>query len=79
MWTVGYSQKKRLGFQEKRMNLGEGLKFVKTILFAVFVLNKCCNALGIFLKISGQQLIFHVMYSRTERIILEGIKLICKQ
>ena len=47
MWTVGYSQKKRLGFQEKRMNLGEGLKFVKTILLAVFVLNKCCNALKI--------------------------------
>ena len=76
VWTDGYSEKKTPGVSRNKDASERSLKSVKTILFAVFVLNKCCNALGIFLKLSGQQRIFYVMDSWTESIILEGIKLI---
>ena len=76
VWTDGYSEKKTPGVSRNKDASERSLKSVKTILFAVFVLNKCCNALGIFLKLSGQQRIFYVMDSWTEGIILEGIKLI---
>ena len=79
VWTDGYSEKKTPGVSRNKDASKRSLKSVKTILFAVFVLNKCCkscNALGIFLKLSGQQRIFYVMDSWTEGIILEGIKLI---
>ena len=71
-----FREKKTPGVSRNKDASERSLKSVKTILFAVFVLNKCCNALGIFLKLSGQQQIFYVMDSWTEGIILEGIKLI---
>ena len=74
--TDGYSEKKTPGVSRNKDASQRSHKSVKTILFAVFVLNKCCNALGIFLKLSGQQRISYVMDSWTEGIILEGIKLI---
>lgn len=65
-------RKERLhGVSRNKDASGRSLKFVQTILFAVFVL-KSCNALGIFFKPIGQR-IFCVMDSWTERIILEGI------
>ena len=76
VWTDGYSEKKTPGVSRNKDASERSLKSVKTILFAVFVLNKCFNALAIFLKLSGQQRIFYVMDSWTEGIILEGIKLI---
>ena len=48
VWTDGYSEKKTPGVSRNKDASQRSLKSVKTILFAVFVLNKCCNALGIF-------------------------------
>ena len=67
-----FREKMAWGFKNKDAS-ERSFKSDKTILFAVFVLNKCCNALGIFLKLSGQQRVFCVMDSWTEGIILEGI------
>ena len=50
VWTDGYSEKKTPGVSRNKDASQRSLKSVKTILFAVFVLNKCCNALGIFFK-----------------------------